>query len=482
MKKNTLKLFAIAVFAVCCISLTGCGKFGGINDFQFKKMDIAGVNTLALVANESSSKDGEQEIVLSPLYKVSDEGTLVEIEYTIEARGNGEAVEIAKANCRIAMEYVYRIGDDWLRLYNCRYECPGLEDQPASVQEIIQNDILDKRPPDFLVRLSDGALFKWNHDAGAPNLGTNGYHTQKDAYGIMESMDGELFSVTHDHHIVRFVDKGNTLDVTTIISDNISANFIMPTNDKTIGSMLAYSNYYKNYGVEPSMIFPKTNRILSIRANGQGDGDNIKLMSINRDLYMAREADYITYFHKINAETEENNEKVVVSDAICSLEGSTYIENNDVNSISKTGKLSWLDYNSVFTFDPSVPEVTSHPLPLHYPGDAMSYYDGVAYVAESGKHPTMFWECDLAADAAVSHNITWGNALEQYEQEMVMSTMLNFWFNPSCMAFTSSCILTDGRKLTIFIDVMGENMGQVRAIPEGENTAGRVISTLIRLN
>jgi len=486
---KTTKKLLLAVAVICCAIFAGCGKGGTLHGFEFKKMNLNGVKVLALATDESSSKDGE--IVQAPLYSVSDDGTLVEIEYTIEVRGTGDAVEYVKANCRLAMKYVYRIGDDWLRLYDCKYECPGLEEMSPSMQELIQRKILDHDAPDFLVRLSDGALFKWNHDAGAPQLGWD-YFRQSDTYGIMEILNHEIISVTHDNHLVRLVDKGNTIDVTTMISDNIHTSYIATSDEEgVVGAELIYSTggyYYSIDDAAPYVIFPKSGEIRAVNTNDSEQSVSYYLDRIvghNGKLYLARVTNSGTKFYKVTADTQNN--MVEVSDPIYTIPMQFDVRNCDgPNPVFHNSEvMSWIDYSRVITFDPVNLTHTEKQLPYRYPDGLENYYDGVAYILDNygENHPTEYWICDLAADDAESHPINWGNVLDPYNQMMVQSTMHGFWFSPGCMAFISSCALTDGRQLNFFIDVVGENAGQVRTAITGEQgAAGKVISTLVRLN
>lgn len=485
--RTFLLTIVVAMFAI----FTGCSKAGSLHDVNFKKMHLNGVKVLALVADESSSKDGG-ESTQAPLYSVSDDGTLVEIEYTIEVGGSGDAVEVVKANCRLAMEYVYRIGDDWLRLYNCKYECPGIENESPSVQELIQNKILSHNAPDYLVRLSDGALFKWNHDAGAPSLGWE-YYRQSDTYGIMEILNHEIISLTHDNHLVRLVDKGSTIEVTTMISDNIYTSYIATSDEESVvGAELIYSSdggfSYSIYDAGAYVIFPQTGNIRAANINDQEQsisGFMDRMVGHNGKLYLARVTNSGTKFYKVTADTQ--NDLVNVSAPIYTIPTTIDVTNCGAPHpvFHNSEVMSWIDYGRVITFDPVNLTHTEKQLPYRYPDGLDNYYDGVAYILDNNNdsHPTQYWVCDLAADGAVSHPINWGNVLDPFDQMIVQSTMHGFWFSPGCMAFISSCALTDGRQLNFFIDVVGDHAGEVRvAISGEEGAAGRVISTLVRLN
>ena len=88
----------------------------------------------------------------------------------------------------------------------------------------------------------------------------------------------------------------------------------------------------------------------------------------------------------------------------------------------------------------------------------------------------------MSALMAVDHELVWDD-ISQYEGQIVVGSTAEWEFNHNSLAFTSYCMLLDGRRLNFFFSVIGDDAGQVHVITEGEGGgAGRVISTLIRLN
>ena len=132
MKRNLFFALAVIVAAIGMSSCEGGGS-GKVHNIEFKRMHLDGVKALALASDGSDEQkaprrvhtaEGDGEITYEthqPVYSVSEDGTLVEITYTIEARGNGEVVDMVKAKMRLVMENIFTIGDEWLWLYNCYY-------------------------------------------------------------------------------------------------------------------------------------------------------------------------------------------------------------------------------------------------------------------------------------------------------------------------------------------------------------------------
>ena len=135
------KFFYYATILLCAGMLSSCeGGGGSVNKVKFRRMNLNGVNTLALASRGQKAKnnapsymrnDGGDELVEDGIaYSVSEDGTLVEITYAIDAGGSGDAKNLIKANLRLSMQYVYAIGDEWLWLYGCNYVYPDLDSLP----------------------------------------------------------------------------------------------------------------------------------------------------------------------------------------------------------------------------------------------------------------------------------------------------------------------------------------------------------------
>ncbi|MBQ3913792.1 MAG: hypothetical protein II692_00255, partial [Paludibacteraceae bacterium] len=135
------KIFYFATILLCAGMLSSCeeNRGGSASSMTFKRMDIAGAKAIALASDGSSQNNGPKRMttdgdpdynVSNPVWTVSEDGTLVEVHYTIEVVGNGEIVDLVKANMRLVMQYIYPIGDEWLWLVNCEYDYPGLDGIP----------------------------------------------------------------------------------------------------------------------------------------------------------------------------------------------------------------------------------------------------------------------------------------------------------------------------------------------------------------
>ncbi|MBR7155016.1 MAG: hypothetical protein IKD12_06935, partial [Paludibacteraceae bacterium] len=292
-------IYALAVI-VAAIGMTSCEGGGNVNGVKFRKMNLNGVNTLALASqgqkagNDAPSRmpaAGEDELVEAGMaYSVSGDGTLVEITYAIDVSGGGDAKNLIKANLRLSMQYVYTIGDEWLWLYGCNYVYPDLDDLPEPAYSKVKEVIAEHSDyhNNFLVRRKDGALFEWDGSQGRPFYGNVKWDAdQTDIYGIVEAIGGEIYA-NSDYHsmpihntLYRLKDEGDQLAVTTMHSENLYTKVIMPDKRGAFGLNLIYYNKqhdsYEGEGI-PGVMFIPSGKIV-------GFDENYRLISVNETLY-----------------------------------------------------------------------------------------------------------------------------------------------------------------------------------------------------
>jgi hypothetical protein len=145
--------------------------------------------------------------------------------------------------------------------------------------------------------------------------------------------------------------------------------------------------------------------------------------------------------------------------------------------------MTWWSGNTIFSIDPIAKTAAKRVLPAHYPGGENNYYDGIAYSVDDPQNPlpSSFYICDLSKDAAEEVTIDY-SALDEYLMKIVPGKNGSISYDPNTQSFRSSLLLTDGTTLNIYIYVSGENKGKALVFREGENTAGQVISVMVRLN
>jgi len=489
-------IYALAVI-VAAIGLTSCDSGGGgskLKELEFKRMHLNGINTIALakITTDSPNKirAAEGDTVYDmrdPVYSVSEDGTLVEITYTINCRGNGEIIEMVQAHMRLVMEYIYPIGDDWLWLYNCRYDYPELDQVAEPYRSMLAEKCNPLMSKHFLVRLSDGALFEWDYDI-MPYLAYDpegrpltGKRRPSDIYTIVESMKGEVYCVSeygYARMLYQLQDKGDYLNVRMMHENTLYFESIMPDQRGAIGGEIGYSGGEWGWTYRTGVLFPNTLDIVAITPDPNDpltlEAPDWYLTSINGTLYaIAVIRGYGTAFYSLELQ-ESPVASAKTGELLAELPG---VETTG-GVVSKSETLSWLGQGKKFTFDPKARKATQMDLPEYYPDKESEYYDDIAYVMHSSEQ--LFYICDLSKSAAEEVTIDWSE-YEAYRSQIVTEKPFGK-YDPSTQSFQKTAVTMNGKQLTVMVDVAGEHKGKARVYKAGETTAGQVISVMVRLN
>lgn len=497
--KTMRKCFIFSVLSSVLL-FVGCNKESGfsLEGINFKKANISGAELLAL---GEASTDAN---VVSMLYKVNEQGVLEEVEYTIEVKSGSDSVaRVVNARVRLSIREMIPFGDKWLWLKECHYICPTLDEiEDADLRQAVEN--LLKREDwtrHFLVRLTDGALFEWN--ANLIPYGGRDFQENTAQYfrGRCEPMGNDLFTVNSELEMYHLEDRGNSIEVSTVTPTSIYSYNVFPLKDGVhVGSELNYGG-----GGEPYIINTNSLQIIPIRLSAtvlpEGwESYAGKMVCVDGQLYLPVESSkteqwadtkYRLSFCKVHL----SDGSAVADEEVAAVELSDgYI--NSMSDITNTGLAEPLVYGTVFsfitggqgtpyrifTFDSERRSLSYRALPEHYPSDATEYRDGVGYVVDhTGDIPNTFWRCDLAGDAAESVPIVWGDDLQIYLSQMVLSSLV-LEYDMGSDALLGYCMLLDGRKVSFHADVEGTERGRMQLLLEGEQTAGVVVTTMVRLN
>lgn len=488
--KFRLVLLSALMLSLTLISCDKDSRTGGIKNVSFRKADIAGAKMLALAKGGAPTKAEGDMFTSNILFKVSDDGTLVEVEYTIDVEGeDGAIAEQIKANMRLSPQNVLAIGNKWLWLFACEYDYPGWQDmEHGQLRNAISFIINSRHNMQFLVRRSDGALFEWTRESGF-GFEDNGVDAERISGKVEPFGDGIIALSNGDMgHVLYIKDKGNTLDVLKVTPDNMGSDFIVGLNNGYIASGENGTRL-----LDPDMKLTPTNGITI------PDGT---IIEPNRYFFYVNGDAFVVLYNKASGEMEYwsvdgravsglletyAKEKVVgipyetgglADDDLAWKTGQFYPNAR----ISYSTTASWIMDHSRYCFDPVAKKITSDPLPAGYPESG--YIDGIAYELdfepdkfELQPAPQWFKRYDLSKTEAETVNLTWSS------DAMLIRKTLNFadyWeFNKQSLMWIQAGNLTDGRSITFYIDAM---KGTTSYAIEGEGYTGQIISTLIRLN
>ena len=456
------------------------------------------------IAQGSTATKAEGDINVGPkaLYTVSADGTMVQVSYNVEVEGvNGEVAEAIRADLILSPGFIFPVGEGWLWLANCHYAVDDWEHYPQgsarSALSKIMNEFSatyhERHGAHFLIRKSDGAIFEWTIEAGAPDGMDDGFKQPTFLNGWFHQFGKDLY-VKHygwaydggsDHYLYKLEDKGNTLDAVNLLGTNIQCGGIYPA-DGCLGVDLQYDGAGAIGIIAPPSFEPI---LLSLDA----DVEKPFLLSIANKLYLGICSDeevyenngkdnyfvgyvYRTSFYNLDV----TSTSISLGSKICTVD--EWIDGGRA-FISSGETLSWWGGNGnggseIKTFDPKAGKLTSRALPAHYPDREDEYVDGKGYTVDG---TAGFWECDLSKDAAEYVALDWSSAAE-YQGKIVPGTLRLERFEAASLTLQFKASLSTGTQLNFYTSVVGADRGKIKTTVGSENNAGLVVTTMVRLN
>ena len=509
-----MKKILLAVLAFFALILMSCNKdgFDGNAKVSFRKANIAGAGMLALAQGSGAATKAEGDIHVGPkaLYTVSEDGSMVEVSYNVDVEGvNGEVAETIQANLIISPGFIFPVGEGWLWLANCHYDVKGgWNNYPTdgnksarhALSKII-NDFSakyhDRHGAHYLIRKSDGVLFEWTLEAGAPNGMDDGFKQPTFLNGWFHQLGKDLFVRTGGWNyegingglpsLIRLQDNGNTLDAVNVLGDNISCWKLYPAGGTYLGGTFGYPG--ANGGMQGIIAPPSFEPVLLQMEPGK----ETFLLSIGGKLYYANT--YQKEFQEGDGKegswtrTEDCTDfyNLTVSGSSVSLGNliCTFNERMDPGQvyISTTEKLSWWSGNEydgavIHTFYPKAGTISSRALPEHYPFLEGEYVNGVAYAIDG---TAGYWECDLSKDAAEYVTLDWSSAAD-YQSKIVPGTLRMERFEAASLTLQFVAYMTNGTELNFYTSVVGADRGRIKTNVGSDGNAGMVVTTMVRLN
>ena len=506
----------LTVLAIAAAVFASCDKEGNGSKAKvtFRKANIAGSNMLALASGELATKaEGDVKVGPKALYTVSEDGKMVQVSYDVDVEGaDGEVAESLQANLIISPNFIFPVGEGWIWLANCFLDVKDgwsnntIPQGPArkAISKLINEfsaTYHERHGAHYLIRKSDGAMFEWTLEAGAPNGMDDGFKQPTFLNGWFHQYGNELFvkpsgwmrdgmSDPNLPSLVRLKDNGSTLDVVNLLGDNIGCGTIFPSDDG-LGAELFYPN--ANGSSLAVIASPSFKPVLLPDDGTAGKGD-LFFLSIGGKLYLGAgqetqivEGDGKEQWTRDGYRTDIFNlvvtgNSVTKGSLICSVNERIYWGGGQCFVSSGETLSFWMgnDYDgtTIYTFDPKAKTITGKKLPAHYPSREDEYMNGVAYVADG---TAGYWECDLSKDAAEYVSLDWSSASE-YQGQIVQRTLTLVRFEAASLTLQYSASLVDGTILYFYTSVVGADRGKIKTSIGSENNAGMVVTTMVRLN
>ena len=496
---GTILVLSAALFASCNKDDVSGAKV------TFRKANIAGAGMLAVAQGAATKAEGDVTVSPRALYSVSEDGTMVQVTYNVDVEGaDGEVAETIQANLIISPGFIFPVGEGWLWLANCWLDVkdgwsngtipqgPG-RSAISNILNEYNTSHHERHGGHYLIRKSDGALFEWAIEAGAPDGMDDGFKQPTFLNGWFHQFGKDLY-VKHygwaydggsDHYLYRLEDKGNTLDAVNLLGTNIQCGGIYPA-ENCLGVHFQYDGAWPLGIIAPPSFEPS---LLSLNVGEK----NIFMLSIAKKLYVGvnvtetitegdgketyeRDVDK-TYFYNLNI----NGTSVSLGNKICEADG--WVDGNGRAMVSSGETLSWwggdgMGGSKIYTLDPKAGTVSSRSLPAHYPDNEGQYVDGKGYTVDG---TAGFWECDLSKDAAEYVALDWSSAAE-YQSKIVPGTLQLERFEAASLTLQFKASLTNGTQLAFYTSVVGDDRGKIKTTVGSSGNAGLVVATMVRLN
>ena len=493
MRKNVLSALGIGMIAM--LFLISCqDEPSSSSKLTFKGVNLNNAKALALVQEGNGGSK-------APRKMPADEGEKPQTKflYTVDEEGNMNAAifyfnEVDSTTnpkaLRLSIENIFSVGDDYLWLYGCQYDCDDLDLLPEKARKYVQEQIDASRTRtghfNYLIRKTDGALFNltdinvlpldWEGkiDIAGNTQTTNPTANDLKQYGMVAQVGKELYWAEGNYQggLRKLVDQGSTMDQVNLdFHANIA--YVIGDGNGHLGTVLSYSS---NVPTNPAFINGNLANLVQGLPNDMGfprmhyiGGKYFVSHGYNWDSSL-EPAIYTISFEGNTAQAT----LAVAGHSLpeygygypCRVEGSTY---------------SYLSQNSegtiIETFDANALTFTVEQLPDGFPSWPQAYdEEGNAYSMETEKQTDMSYVIvyNLPTRTATRHDIDRSD-VPQYNVIKVIG------FDRSMKAMIEEAILPDGSTVSLITYMTGENA--FKTVVMGTEASGTaVVATIVQLN
>lgn len=473
------------LFLVSCKDEPSLGK-----KLTFKGVDLSNAKALALVQEGGNAAnaprrlraDGQDpdEPTHKFLYTVDEDGNMhAAIFYfnEVDSTTNTKAL-------RLSIENIFAVGDNYLWLYGCQYDCDDLDLLPEKARKYVQEqiDASRKRPGhyNYLIRKTDGALFDLTNLTVLPidwdGSIKNSVKTSNDLkqYGMVAQVGKELYWAEGNYQggLRKLVDQGSTMDQVNL-DYHANIAYVIGDGEGHLGTVLSYGS---NVPTNPAFINGNYANLVQGLPNDMGfprmhfiGGKYFVSHGYNWDSSL-EPAIYTISFEGNTAQAT----LAVAGHSLpeygygypCRVEGSTYSYLTDEGE----GAI-------IRTFDANTLSFSVEKLPEGFPSWNEAYdEEGNAYSMETEKQTDMTYVIvyNLPTRTATRHEIDRSD-VPQYNVIKVIG------FDRSMKAMIEEAILPDGSTVSLITYMTGENA--FKTVVMGTEASGTaVVATIVQLN
>lgn len=484
-------LSALGIGMIAMLFLVSCKDEPSLSKkLTFKGVDLSNAKALALVQEGGNAAnaprrlraDGQDpdEPTHKFLYTVDEDGNMhAAIFYFNEADSTMDTKAL-----RLSIENIFAVGDDYLWLYGCQYDCDDLDLLPEKARKYVQEqiDASRKRPGhyNYLIRKTDGALFDLTNLTVLPidwdGSIKNSVKTSNDLkqYGMVAQVGKELYWAEGNYQggLRKLVDQGSTMDQVNL-DYHANIAYVIGDGNGHLGTVLSYSS---NMPTNPAFINGNLANLVQGLPNDMGfprmhfiGGKYFVSHGYNWDSSL-EPAIYTISFEGNTAQAT----LAVAGHSLpeygygypCRVEGSTYSYLTDEGE----GAI-------IRTFDANTLSFSVEKLPEGFPSWNEAYdEEGNAYSMETEKQTDMTYVIvyNLPTRTATRHEIDRSD-VPQYNVIKVIG------FDRSMKAMIEEAILPDGSTVSLITYMTGENA--FKTVVMGTEASGTaVVATIVQLN
>jgi len=490
---NTKLLSALGIGMIAMLFLVSCqDEPSSSSKLTFKGVNLNNAKALALVQEGNGSAnaprrlradDGEQdEPTTKFLYTVDADGNMsVAFFYFNEVDSTTDIQAL-----RLSIENIFSVGDDYLWLYGCQYDCDDIDALPSRARKYVQEQIeaSRNRPGHFnyLIRKTDGALFDLTSLTVLPidwdGSIKNSVKTSNDLkqYGMVAQVGKELYWAEGNYQggLRKLVDQGSTMDQVNL-DYHANIAYIIGDGNGHLGTVLSYES---NMPTNPAFINGNSALLVQGLPN-EINTANPRMHYIGGKYFVSHGYNWNSslepaiYSLALNGHTAQAT--LCVSGhslpeyfygSPCRVEGSTY------SYLTDKGEGAVIE-----TFDANTMAFTQEKLPDGFPSWANAYdEEGNAYSFETEKQTDMSYVIvyNLPTRTATRHDID-RSEVPQY----------NYSYGPvydrATKSTTETVVLPDGSTVTLITPMTGENA--FKTVVMGTEASGTaVVATIVQLN
>lgn len=484
-------LSALGIGMIAMLFLVSCKDEPSLSKkLTFKGVDLSNAKALALVQEGGNAAnaprrlraDGQEpdEPTHKFLYTVDEDGNMhAAIFYFNEADSTMDTKAL-----RLSIENIFAVGDNYLWLYGCQYDCDDLDLLPEKARKYVQEqiDASRKRPGhyNYLIRKTDGALFDLTNLTVLPidwdGSIKNSVKTSNDLkqYGMVAQVGKELYWAEGNYQggLRKLVDNGSTMDQVNL-DYHANIAYVIGDGNGHLGTVLSYSS---NMPTNPAFINGNLANLVQGLPNDMGfprmhfiGGKYFVSHGYNWDSSL-EPAIYTISFEGNTAQAT----LAVAGHSLpeygygypCRVEGSTYSYLTDEGE----GAI-------IRTFDANTLSCSVEKLPEGFPSWNEAYdEEGNAYSMETEKQTDMTYVIvyNLPTRTATRHEIDRSD-VPQYNVIKVIG------FDRSMKAMIEEAILPDGSTVSLITYMTGENA--FKTVVMGTEASGTaVVATIVQLN